>query len=199
MFIELAEFLRCPTDDSEAYCVVVPDEMIGRTIVTGTIGCPTSQREYRIDNGIADFCPADPSFQWPAPTSEVSTDGQTVQALLGLATPGGYVVVVGSAGVLAADLVERIGGVHLVALNPPDEVEPSSSVSVLRGPVPLPLRTSMARGVVVGREYAKEPWLSDTSRILLKGLRMVVLCEGVTVPGMQTVASGEGVWVGSRL
>ena len=30
MFIELAEFLRCPTDDSEAYCVVVPDEMIGR-------------------------------------------------------------------------------------------------------------------------------------------------------------------------
>ena len=199
MFIELAEFLRCPTDDSEAYCVVVPDEMIGRLIITGTIGCPASQREYRIDKGIADFRAADPSFEPPASTSEVSTDGQTVQALLGITTPGGYIVLVGSAGLLAADLVERVGGVHLVALNPPDEVEPSSAVSVLRGPVPLPLRTSMARGVVLGREYATEPWLSEAGRILLKGLRMVVLREDVAAPGMEVVASGGGVWVGSRL
>ncbi len=51
---------------------------------------------------------------------------------------------IGSAGRLAVDLVPRIGGVHFIAFNPPDDVEPSSAVSVVRGPVPLPLRTSMA-------------------------------------------------------
>ncbi len=123
---------------------------------------------------------------------------QTVHALLGVATPGGYVVFVGSAGRLAVDLVEPISGVHFIAFNPPDDVEPSSSVSVVRGPVPVPLRTSMARGVVVGREYAIEPWLTEASRILLKGLRMVVLRDDVTVPGVQRLALGEGVWVGIR-
>jgi len=33
----------------------------------------------------------------------------------------------------------------------------------------------------------------------LKGLRMVVLRDDVTVPGIKTVASGEGVWVGCRV
>ena len=199
MFIELAEFLRCPKDESETYCVVVPDEMIGRLIVTGAIGCPASQSEYPIENGIADFRSADSALQLPVATEDVSTDAQTVHALLGVATPGGYIVLIGSAGRLAMDLVERIGGVHFIAFNPPDDVEPSSSVSVVRGPVPLPLRTSMARGVVVGREYAVEPWLTEASRILLKGLRMVVLSDDVTVPGVQRLALGEGVWVGSSL
>ncbi len=198
MFIELAECLRCPRDESEAYCVVVPDEMIGRLIVTGAIGCPASQSEYPIENGIADFRSADSALQLPVPAEDVSTDAQTVHALLGVATPGGYIVLIGSAGRLAVDLVERIGGVHFIAFNPPDDVEPSSSVSVVRGPVPLPLRTSMARGVVVGREYAVEPWLTEASRILLKGLRMVVLRDDVTVPGVQRLALSEGVWVGSR-
>ena len=198
MFIELAEFLRCPKDESEAYCVVVPDEMVGRLIVTGAIGCPASHSEYPIENGIADFCSADSALQLPVPAEDVSTDAQTVHALLGVATPGGYIVFIGSAGRLAVDLVPRIGGVHFIAFNPPDDVEPSSSVSVVRGPVPLPLRTSMARGVVVGREYGIEPWLTEASRILLKGLRMVVLRDDVTVPGVQRLALDEGVWVGSR-
>ncbi len=199
MFIELAEFLRCPKDESETYCVVVPDVMIGRLIVMGAIGCPASQSEYPIENGIADFSSADSALQLPVPAEDVSTDAQTVHALLGVATPGGYIVFIGSAGRLAVDLVERIGGVHFIAFNPPDDVAPSSSVSVVRGPVPLPLRTSMARGVVVGREYAIEPWLTEASRILLKGLRMVVLRDDVTVPGVQRLALGEGVWVGSSL
>ena len=199
MFIELAEFLRCPKDESEAYCVVLPDEMIGRLIVTGAIGCPASQSEYPIENGIADFCLADSALQLPVPAEDVSTDAETVHALLGVATAGGYIVLIGSAGRLAVDLGEQVGGVHFVAFNPPADVQPSSAVSVVRGPVPLPLRTSMARGVVVGREYAFEPWLTEAARILLKGLRMVVLRDDVTVPGMKTVASGEGVWVGSGL
>ena len=35
MFIELAEFLRCPGDHEEEFCVVTPDRMEGRHIPTG--------------------------------------------------------------------------------------------------------------------------------------------------------------------
>jgi len=198
MFVELAEYLRCPTDPTESTCVVMPDEVIGRAIVTGTIGCPASNREYRIDDGVADFRPADSRLALPAADGDVSSDAGTVQALLGVATPGGYMVLFGSAAFLAVDLAERIGGVHFVALNPPETVEPFPALSVLRGPAPIPLRSSMARGVVLGREYGVEPWLSEGGRVLLKGLRVVVLREDVHIPHVEQLASGDGLWVGQK-
>jgi uncharacterized protein YbaR (Trm112 family) len=198
MFVELVEFLRCPIDTTESVCIVLPDKMVGRMVMTGTIACPVSKREYRIDGGIADFRSADPLVELPAAPGAVSTDAATVQALLGVTAPGGYIVLMGSAAHVAADLADHIGGVHFVAINPPEEVEPFLAMSVLRGPVPVPLRSSMARGVVIGREYGIEPWLSEGERVLLKGLRVVVLLEGVNIPNVEQLASGEGLWVGQK-
>jgi uncharacterized protein YbaR (Trm112 family) len=198
MFIELAEYLRCPADATESHCVVTADRMIDRRIIAGTIGCPATKREYPIVGGVADFRSADPSAAFPEAPPDVTLDAATVHALLGLTTPGGYIVLLGSAAVGAADLAARFDGVHVVAVNPPSAVAPARRVSVLHGPVPVPLRTSMARGVVVGREYAEEPWLSECSRILLKGLRVVVLDEEVAVPHTCQMGSGNGMWVGRR-
>lgn len=198
MFIELAEYLRCPLDATESHCVVAADELIDRRIIKGTIGCPASKREYPIVGGVADFCAADPDLVLPETGPDTAMDASTVQALLGLTTPGGYVVVLGSAAGDAADLAALLQGVQVVALNPPGNAAPAHGVSVLRGPIPVPLRTSMARGVVVGREYAAEPWLSECSRILLRGLRLVVLDEEVAVPHTSRMVSGKGMWVGRR-
>jgi hypothetical protein len=198
MFVELAEYLRCPTDPTESTCVVIADKVIGRLIMIGTIGCPASEREYRIHDGVADFRTADPRFSLPAAEGDVSCDAGTVQALLGVTTPGGYMVLFGSAAHLAVDFAERIGGVHFVAFNPPETVEPFAALSVVRGPAPLPLRTSMARGVVIGREYGVEPWLSEGGRVLLQGLRVVVLREDAHIPHVEQLASGDGLWVGQK-
>ena len=196
MFIELAEFLRCPRDPGEAHCVVVSQETVGRTVIRGTIGCPTTKREYPITDGIADFT-AGETAGLPRRPGELPTDAATAHALLGVNTPGGYVVLLGSAARLAPGLAELLGGVHFVGLNVPDGVEPSPVLSLLRGPHPLPLRTSMGRGVIVGAEFAREPWLTDAARIVLKGLRVVVLSQK-PVPHVNAVASGQGVWVGEK-
>ena len=197
MFIELAEYLRCPRDQEESYCVVLPEEMVGRSVIWGVVGCPATKREYKIENRVANFIPAD-APPLPESSADAPADAQTVHALLGVTTPGGYIVLLGSAARLAVGLSELVGGVHFVGLNVPDGVEPSGAMSVLRGPSPLPLRSSMARGVVVGAEYAVGSWLAEGSRVLLSGLRVVVFKEAAAVPGTRALASGHGLWVGQK-
>ena len=197
VLIELAEYLRCPLDSDESYCVLAAEEVVGRSVVRGTIGCPATRLEYRIEHGIPDFI-RDEGVPRPTTTDTHRGDAHTVHALLGLTTPGGYVVLLGSAALMAPDLGELIGGVHFVGLNVPKGVDPSPILSVLRGPYPLPLRSSMARGVVVGSEYSVEPWLSEGGRLLLKGLRIVVLKQGASVSQTDRLASGDGLWVGQK-
>jgi len=55
MFIELSEFLRCPAQHDEAFCVVMPLEMVGRSVVRGVIGCSNCRREYPVVQGVAIF------------------------------------------------------------------------------------------------------------------------------------------------
>jgi uncharacterized protein YbaR (Trm112 family) len=198
MYIELAEFLRCPRDSGESYCVVASDETAGRQIVRGTIGCPATKREYAIRDGVADFTSACPHVPLPPPPTPPTVDSRAIQALIDISGPGGYVVLVGSAASLSAGLAGLMGGVHLVCLNPPDVTQQSPDISVIRGPHPLPLRSGMARGVVVGSEYGTEPWLGECGRILLKGLRIVVLRGEARIPGVDQLASGDGLWVGQK-
>jgi hypothetical protein len=56
----------------------------------------------------------------------------------------------------------------------------------------------MARGVVLGGEHARAPWLGEAARLLLRGLRMVALAEDVSCDGVERLASGNGMTVGQR-
>ena len=193
MLIELAEYLKCGNDHPEEPLVVATGAMKERAIVFGTIGCPVCKAEYTIVNRIARFgSPADP------PLAEPGADVEAVQALLGLTSPGGYVVLVGSAGTLAGRLTGTMENVHFVAVNPPEQLEPTSYMSLLRGEKYVPLRSAMARGVVVGAEHAAAPWLDEASRVLLKGQRLVVLREGIEPSGLTKVMAAAGLWAGEK-
>ncbi len=195
MFIELAEFLRCPEGHpGRTYCVVAPSETVGRDVRRGTIGCPVCAREYAIVDGVARFGASGITDVGPWTVC----DAEVVQALLGLSGPGGYVVLVGSAGHLAAALADRLQDVHCVTVNAPPEVTAGSTRSLIQAAACIPLATSMARGVVVGTESAREPWLVESARLLLRGLRVVVAAEDVTVPDTERLAAGDGLWVGRK-
>ncbi len=168
-------------------------------IVRGVIGCPICRREYPIELGVANFGGS------PSPPGGEGDQGvrpalppDAVWALLGLTNPGGFVVLVGSAARLAAPLAERMGGVHFVGINAPEDVEMSPALTLLRHPARIPLRQSVARGVVVGAESAREPWNSEGVRVLLKGLRLVAAADGISTPGVQQLAVGNGLWVGQK-
>jgi hypothetical protein len=167
--------------------------MAGRRIVQGLVGCPICRREYPIDHGVVRFgdSPA-------AHAGNQAPDAEVIWALLGLGTPGGFVVLVGSAVPLVAALRERLPGVEFVGMNPPSDLGDLASLSGLTHPTRIPLRHAVARGVVLGADASKEPWLSEGARVLLPGLRLVAVGEPADASGLVQLAAGNGLWVGKK-
>ncbi|MEE8135182.1 MAG: hypothetical protein V3T56_08985 [Gemmatimonadales bacterium] len=193
MFIELAEHLACPVGhDEQAHCILIPDEIVDRMVVRGTVACPICRTEFPVANGIVRF--GDPSF--PEATGAVPS-ADIVQALLDLSGPGGYVVLLGSAAVLAEELASLQPGVHMVTVNDP-QAENAKGSSCLYTEEMIPLRNRVACGVVVGSEYTTAVWLSDAARVLLRGRRLVGLDNAPMPEGVDTLVTGDGVTVGEN-
>src|SRR5438309_1760538 len=202
--IELTEMLRCPETHEEAFLVMSTGEMVGRMVRSGILGCPVCRREYPIVKGEVQF-----SAGAGAPLRDKNTqslrgapapaDPQTLQALLDLSGPGGYVVLVGSAARHAVGLSALMGGIHCVGIDAPADVEELPVLSLLACETMIPLRRAMARAVVVGRERASPPGLNEALRVLLPGRRLVIEDEGARPPaGVKQLAVGQGLWVGER-
>src|SRR5437879_832465 len=98
--------LRCPERHEEGFLVLSTGEMLGRMVRSGMLGCPVCGKEYPIVRGVAHFSGGGMrdagSVAAGEPThlaSRIShpADVQTLQALLDLSGPGGYVLLLGSA------------------------------------------------------------------------------------------------------
>ncbi len=126
-------------------------------------------------------------------------DPATLQALLDLGGPGGVVVLLGTAARDAAGLAALLEGVHFVGVNPPASERELATLSLLCAADSIPLRSQVARAVVVGAEVAGPPWLAEAVRVLLPGRRLVVEREVVDLPpGLARLAAGDGLWVGEK-
>ena len=124
---------------------------------------------------------------------------QTLQALLDLSGPGGYVVLLGSAARHAVGLAGLMGGIHFVGVNAPADVEELPALSLLACDAMIPLRQTIARAVVVGRDRPEAAWVAEALRVLLPGRRLVAEREDVAVPaGLTRLALGQGLFVGER-
>jgi uncharacterized protein YbaR (Trm112 family) len=204
--IDLTEMLRCPEPHREAFLVMSTGEMRGRMVRSGVLGCPVCGREYPLVKGVARFsgsgeqgAVAGGAPESTAPRSTLPVDAETLQALLDLSGPGGYVVLVGSAARHAAGLAGLMSGIHFIGIDAPTDVEELPVLSLLTCDTMIPLRQAMARAVVIGRERAEAGWLAEAHRILLPGRRLVIEREDVSPPaGLTRVASGQGVVVAER-
>jgi uncharacterized protein YbaR (Trm112 family) len=205
MHIELTEMLRCPEDHREEFLVLSTSEMNGRMVNLGVVGCPVCHREFEIIDGIVDFTEVITGERQlravrrtpVQPTTPV--DAQSLQALLDLGGPGGYVVLVGSAARHADSLASLMGGLHFIAINAPADIEQLPVMSLLQTDQVIPLRSAMARGAVVGAELARTAWVGEAARVLLHGRRLVIESEQPTQPeSMKQLAVGQGLWVGEK-
>jgi len=202
--IELTEMLRCPEPHADGFIVLSTGEMLGRMIRSGIAGCSICHREYVIKDGVVDFeggmGKGDRGMvpPFPIPHSPVP-DAATLQALLDLSGPGGYVVLIGAAARHASGLAALMGGVHFVGVNAPPDVDELPVLSLVRSAAVIPLRQTIARGVVVGADMAHAPWLAEARRVLLPGRRWVVESENVELPeGISKLAAGQGLSVGEK-
>ena len=192
MFIELTEYLQCPRDHERAWLVLAPERMEGRHVARGVVGCPACHAEYPIVEGVVRFGPA------PALPAVANPEPDVVQALIGLESPGGVVLLAGSAGGLAEGLGGLLEGVHLAVVNGP-ALPIAPQRSLFTSAAGLPFRDHLMRGVVLGPERAAPADLLEARRVLLPGQRVVVLAEAVEpVEGLEPLAQGQGMWVGRR-
>ena len=173
--------------------MVVPHEMAGRMIVRGVVGCPVCKREYPIADGVVRF-----GETAEAAAAAEAAEPDAIWALLGLTSPGGLVVLVGSAVRLAGELARRMGGVHFVGMNAAEGIAMSPALTLLRHPDRIPLRHAVARGVVLGPEAAAAPWIGEGARVLLNGQRLVAVAETIAAPALDQLAAGQGLWVGQK-
>ena len=209
MHIELTEMLRCPEAHDEAFLVMSTGEMLGRMVRSGILGCPICRREFPIIKGIVDFSGnvkretgnagatqgTFPVSRFPFP----DVDPESLQALLDLSGPGGYVLLLGSAARHAVGLAALIGGVHFVGVNAPDDVEELPVLSLLACETMIPLRQKVGRAAVVGPDRLGPEWLAEARRVLLPGRRLVIESERVAPPaGLTQLALGHGLFVGER-
>jgi uncharacterized protein YbaR (Trm112 family) len=192
--------LRCPAAHPENVLVLSTGELMGRMVRSGILGCPVCHREYPIVHGVARFSSgANRHGRANGATAASVPEAETLQALLDLSGPGGYVVLVGCAARQAVGLAALMGGIHFVGVNAPREVEELPVLSLLLCAELIPLRPAMARGVVVGADAAGAPWLAEAQRVLLRGRRLVIEQETVAPSeGVTRLAVGQGVWVGEK-
>ena len=194
MFIELTDHLRCPADHDESFLVLLPDQMDGRSVRSGQLGCPVCGRTYALADGVLDTGDAPPAEGLHG--SALTADGLTT--LAGLHGPGGYLVLVGPVALAWEAVAELNPGVALVAVNASAEVADAPGISVLRGSR-LPIKSRAMRGVVLGRPFADDPdWVREAARVVLPGLRIVGEGGNPSPELIDLLASAEGVWVGSR-
>jgi len=192
VFIELTDLLRCPNPHDESFLVLLPDQMNGRSVRTGQLGCPVCGQTFELMDGVFDAGGA------PAASGEnTGLTAEHVSVLIGLSGPGGYLALVGPVASLWEEVAQLNPGVALVAMNPPQDVKDSDGISVVRGGM-IPLKSRSLRGVVLGKPYADDPaWVRDAARLVLPGLRVVG--EGDQPPEdlIDVMASAGEVWVGS--
>jgi hypothetical protein len=192
MFIELTDHLRCPAEHPESYLVLLPDEIEGRSVRAGRLGCPVCGRTYTLDDGVLDL--GGPRQQPPEGTLLTP---EALSALVGLSGPGGYLVLVGRPASGWREVGKRNPGVGLIAVNPGPDVVDEPGISVLRSDV-LPLRSRSMRGAVLGSPFGEDPrWVAEAARVVLPGLR--VAGEGpIPDPAqLDLMAAAGGAWVGS--
>ncbi len=208
MHIELTEMLRCPARHAEGFLVLSTGEMLGRMVRSGILGCPVCGKEYPVVRGVANFSgggmrdagsgtSAEPTHL--ASSISHPADAETLQALLDLSGPGGYVLLLGCAARHAANLAGLMGGIHFVGVNAPAELEELPVLSLLTCETLIPLRQTVARAVIVGSDHLGAEWLAEARRVLLPGRRLVIESEQVAAPaGLTRLALGHGLFVGER-
>jgi hypothetical protein len=183
-------------------------EMLGRMVRSGILGCPVCGKEYPIVRGVAHFSGGGrrdagsvSSGESTHPAFRIShpADAQTLQALLDLSGPGGYVLLLGSAARHAVGLAGLMGGIHFVGVNAPDDLEELPVLSLLACEAMIPLRQTVVRAAVVGPDRLDAEWVADARRVLLPGRRLVIESEQVVAPaGLTRLALGHGLFVGER-
>jgi hypothetical protein len=176
----------------DSWLVASADELVDRHIVRGELGCPVCEARYPVREGVVDFA-AGASL----PGAYVAREGMAVRAaaLLGLAEPGGVVVLAGEWSAAANEMLAMTENVQLLALGYTSGLRSGGALSLaLIGDV-LPLAAGSVRGIALDAAHATPSLLAGAARALAPGGRLVAPSSAAVPALLQELARDDEHWV----
>jgi len=176
----------------DSWLVASADELVGRHIVRGELGCPVCGTRYPVREGVADFASGS-----SAPLEYAAPEGMAVRAaaLLGLTEPGGMVVLAGEWSAAANEMLEMTENVQLLALDYARGLRSGGALSLALIADVLPLAAASVRGIALDEAHATPALLQGAARALIAGGRLIAP-SGARVPdSLQELARDDEHWV----
>lgn len=186
--MEMVDLFRCVRVHRESWLVAAIDEVDGRVILNGRLGCPVCSTEYEIRDGVLEI-----SADVPHGDEErVQADAWRIAALLDLQQPSATVVLEGAHHQTVAALLEIVPG-RVVALNPVGDPAPQERLAVVHSHPRIPLGSASVGSVAL--TTATDKALTEAVRVLGTGGRLLAPA-GTPVPaGLREIARDEQEWV----
>lgn len=197
MYLELVDVLRCTADHEESPLVAAITRRSDRDIVEGVLGCAICHAEYAIEHGIAVFGdgPGAAAVALPDHRDELPEElAMRCAAMLGLHEPGGIVVLGGTWGDAARDLVE-MSRVLAMLIEPPAEIPLGNGIAAVRTGASLPFAAASLRGIALDERTATPSLVASAVRALGARGRLVAPVAVPMPPGIVELARDHRHWV----
>lgn len=172
MHILLTDVLTCPRCGPRFGLVLLADEMAGREVVAGRLGCPNCREEYPIRAGVADLRLDREDEPATVPPAAPRGAGwvERLAALLGVTRGPASLLVLGAA---ARDVDALADLLPFATVVPARRAGGPGEGALVVGDA-LPLRDRALRGVALVDGEAPPEMLADAARLLVPGARLVV-------------------------
>lgn len=185
MRIELAERLRCPAAHAPTPLIVVARRVEERELVEGFAGCMTCHLEARVERGVVrigaphEVAVAGDATDGVAPGPATDDTITRAAALLGLAEPGGAVLLAGRYAALAPALRARF----------------DVMTAVITSSGAVPFADATFRGAALDLPGIT---LDDALRTVVVGGRLVAPASAARPIGARALARDDVEWVAER-
>lgn len=206
MRLELAERLRCPQPHVATPLVVVAQRTVERELLDGFAGCPVCHLEARFVDGdlvmpgaaerrttADDARSAPPATSAEVPRTDPASDLLRLVALLGLAEPGGAVLLTGSYAQCAAPIVAAVDVRVVVVGAVPERIAGVSAVHIADPALPFGDATFRAAAIAADTPL---PLLLDVLRAVAPDGRVVGRLPLHRPEQLRELARDEREWVG---
>lgn len=190
MLLTLVDSLRCPAGHPESTLVLSAESWSGSRVATGLLGCPVCHARYPITDGVVDFSGGSPVP--PPPDEALPSEPVRLAAQLGLADPGGVVLLTGRYASLAEGLRELVE-VTCVVADVTGEI-PVTAVA-FRVPALLPLRDATLRAAAIDAPRNSSGFLAEVTRCVAGRGRVVAPARSPMPAGVRLVARDSLEWV----
>ncbi len=208
MHLLLTDRLTCPRCGPEFGLIVLTEEMEGRRVLRGRLGCANCRDNFPIRDGFGDLR-APPRGELPrgraGPPGDVDAgETERLVALVGVPEGPGTIALVGEPARHAAGFADRVPDIEVVAVDEDlARWRESPRVSRLAAGPGLPLSGRALRGAVVDGALGAT-WIREAARVVARHGRVVVVsapedADGtLSEAGLAILASEAGTVVAAR-